>query len=172
MPVPVSAIRRSGYGESFVAQRALGPPETLTRGIARSQFWHQNELPQRSVYVVGIRYTNRYMPVTPVTSVTGVIMDCVISALLNKKTTSTHLRTTNREPDCGARIDARTIPIEVRTRSEINCDRCQRSDSLKHDAAFTPEGQTADAEYVATTCRPPRSRKQEVDQPNIARGGR
>lgn len=85
-------------------------------------------------------------------------MERMISALLNKKANTTHLRMTDGEPYCGARIDTRTIPIDARTPCQINFDRCQRSDALKHSAAFTLEGQTADAEYVATGWQPPRSR--------------
>ena len=86
-------------------------------------------------------------------------MDHMISALLNKKANTTHLRMTDGEPYCGARIDTRMIPIDARTPRQINCDRFQRSDALKHYAAFTLEGQTTHAEYVAVEWQPPRSRK-------------
>jgi hypothetical protein len=88
---------------------------------------------------VGIRYTTRYAPVTPVTSVTGVIMASVISALLNKNTSTTQLRVTDAEPCRGARIGTRTIPIDGRTPRQISVERCQRSDALRQYAAFTLE---------------------------------
>jgi hypothetical protein len=82
----------------------------------------------------------------------------MINALLNKKTNTTHLRLTNGQPYCGARIDSRTLPYEVRTPTQINCDRCRGSEALKLYEAFTDDGQTSDAEYVAAKWKPPRDR--------------
>jgi hypothetical protein len=90
--------------------------------------------------------------------------------LLNKKTNTTRVRMTDSEPYCGARIDTRTIPIDVRTPRQIGCDRWQRSEALRHYAAFTLEEQTAEAEYIATKWKPPRSRRRAVHRPNIAQG--
>jgi hypothetical protein len=82
----------------------------------------------------------------------------MISALLNKRTNTTHLRLENGQPYCGARIDSRTLRYEVRTPNQINCDRCRGSEALKLYEALTDGGETADAEYVAAKWKPPRSR--------------
>jgi hypothetical protein len=83
----------------------------------------------------------------------------MIRALLNRKTNTTHLRLESGQPYCGARIDYRTIPYEVRTPTEINCDRCRRSESLKRYQSWTQWGDNDAAEYFAANWQPPRSQK-------------
>lgn len=79
----------------------------------------------------------------------------MVPGLRNRATNVTHLATEHGEPWCGARVDRRLIPFQVRRPDEVNCDRCRRSQAFKSHA-YAQEIGFEEADAIGTIVKPPR----------------